>query len=825
MKQFKKLLSVVLSLFMIFTTMTPQFMTHIHAAQTYDTSVNTAIKPYDGVPRTPQQITQENYAAFGLNDTNWSPYKGYYGIRNASELYGFADLVRQGYRTINAIILRDIVINEDISSNGPKYEWTPISSLKQSQGYIGVFDGGGHTISGIYFNHNDIGLYGLFAHIGTDGSQSNTQIKNFRIKNAYVKAGTESGMIVGQALGWGNVISNVVVDSDVTIDFNHEYSGGILGSVSVGNPPYGNRVACRITNTVFLGKMRFNGVGFLYSDASALDYIGGISGVSYYKANAYEHVVLENCYFIPSNIVDANGNRKMHNGMDFNYICGGYFESWDRKFAYRLPKMELASVDAPHTCIYLHRIDVANDCTYASTGSFSYCMVCHKIKDGESCTYQAPDKNDHQILGASCINKGTCLSCGYETEKDTNLHVPEEKIVYTINSKDNLKHDASYELCKTLVKTEDHYFGAISNGKCKYCEYICTHPDYVNGSCTICNEAKDSVPLEDEDGYYQLYNAAHLYWYINVVNHDYFYANAKLMNDIVVNKNVIKDGALNDQTELFTDWIVINNGDYEGIFDGNGYSISGLYYNQPDKPYAAFIETNGGTIKNLTIKDSYFRAKDRVGGISAWGDGTIDQCAVINCILKGDRYVGAITGALNYGTIQNSYSQSKVESTSLDAGGITGEIKGNAKIVNCYSNSEITSAKNAGALVGSIVAVSGTITSITNSYYNHQIFSGEPYGYLDTSYDTAKITNVEGKSPEQFKSGEVAYLLNESKDNGIFKQTIGVDDYPNFNESGSLAYDETYGYANMLQDIPLSKTIKTDANGIYIIPKDKTVFV
>ena len=75
MKQFKKLLSVVLSLFMIFTTMTPQFITHIHAAQTYDTSVNTAIKPYDGVPRTPQQITQENYAAFGLNDKDYANLK------------------------------------------------------------------------------------------------------------------------------------------------------------------------------------------------------------------------------------------------------------------------------------------------------------------------------------------------------------------------------------------------------------------------------------------------------------------------------------------------------------------------------------------------------------------------------------------------------------------------------------------------------------------------------------------------------------------------------------------------------------------------------
>ena len=50
--------------------------------------------PYDGVPVTPEQITSANYKLFGLTDDNWSQYNGYYAIRDAKELYGFAALCK-----------------------------------------------------------------------------------------------------------------------------------------------------------------------------------------------------------------------------------------------------------------------------------------------------------------------------------------------------------------------------------------------------------------------------------------------------------------------------------------------------------------------------------------------------------------------------------------------------------------------------------------------------------------------------------------------------------------------------------------------------------
>lgn len=42
------------------------------------------------------------------------------------------------------------------------------------------------------------------------------------------------------------------------------------------------------------------------------------------------------------------------------------------------------------------------------------------------------------------------------------------------------------------------------------------------------------------------------------------------------------------------------------------------------------------------------------------------------------------------------------------------------------------------------------------------------------------------KSADKFAGGEVAWLLNGSKDNGTWKQTIGTDSYPNF--SGGAVY-------------------------------------
>ena len=88
---------------------------------------------YNGTPVTPTKIDESNYQQLGLTEENWSTYNGYYAIRNASELYGFADLVNGGNRSVNGVLLQDIVVNTSVSASGAAYSWIPIGATEETQ--------------------------------------------------------------------------------------------------------------------------------------------------------------------------------------------------------------------------------------------------------------------------------------------------------------------------------------------------------------------------------------------------------------------------------------------------------------------------------------------------------------------------------------------------------------------------------------------------------------------------------------------------------------------------------------------------------------------
>ncbi len=96
-------------------------------------SALTASAAYNGTPVTPTKIDESNYQLLGLTEENWSSYSGYYAIRNASELYGFAALVNGGDRSINGVLLQDIVVNTSVSASGAAYSWIPIGATEETQ--------------------------------------------------------------------------------------------------------------------------------------------------------------------------------------------------------------------------------------------------------------------------------------------------------------------------------------------------------------------------------------------------------------------------------------------------------------------------------------------------------------------------------------------------------------------------------------------------------------------------------------------------------------------------------------------------------------------
>ncbi|MEE0061188.1 MAG: hypothetical protein UE295_10215, partial [Acutalibacteraceae bacterium] len=193
--------------------------------------------PYDGVPVTPQKVSESNYAKLGFTSSNWRSYKGWFAIRDAKELYGYANLVNSSpsNNSLSAVLMNDIIVNsgtvtENGSSSGTTYHWPVIYGNKNhmSTFYAGNFDGNGHYISGLYCKSSSSRI----GFIGECEYRINNTIKGLTIKNSYFKGGG-AGAIVSRAGNKNNII-NCRVMSDVTVVGSGRV-GGIVGS-SVNTP-------------------------------------------------------------------------------------------------------------------------------------------------------------------------------------------------------------------------------------------------------------------------------------------------------------------------------------------------------------------------------------------------------------------------------------------------------------------------------------------------------------------------------------------------------------------------------------------------------------
>lgn len=195
---------------------------------------------------------------------------------------------------------------------------------------------------------------------------------------------------------------------------------------------------------------------------------------------------------------------------------------------------------------------------------------------------------------------------------------------------------------------------------------------------------------------------------------DKFY---KLANDIKLNDTTDKNWIYGANQWIWTDNI------FEGVFDGAGYTIDGLYYNGAKSKVGLFCYTRNAIIRNVKFTDSYVKSAGYATG-TVVGDANSGTLELYNCYVEngyvestfnGDNNKGA-GGLIGYGgatiTVEGSAYFGKVKAPA-NAGALLG---------NCWAKDE----KGASALVvrqsivgaGIKIATKQTISSLSDNNYS-----------------------------------------------------------------------------------------------------------
>ena len=197
-------------------------------------------------------------------------------------------------------------------------------------------------------------------------------------------------------------------------------------------------------------------------------------------------------------------------------------------------------------------------------------------------------------------------------------------------------------------------------------------------------------------------------------------------------------------------------------------------------------------------------------GICFDSGNSITSCANYGEITGTEDFVGGIIGYFGEGSLQNSANN--------------GNITGDARVGNLIGYANICNINNVlgignitanyadcnGLIVGYIVDASSTASGILayNSSAKMTIDGTELTGDAVVAIGSGSLTYPEGKNeadvvkaltPEQLKSGEVAYLLNGSKSEGelAWYQKLGTDAYPVLTAAeGNTVYHGSFRYCD-----------------------------
>ena len=192
------------------------------------------------------------------------------------------------------------------------------------------------------------------------------------------------------------------------------------------------------------------------------------------------------------------------------------------------------------------------------------------------------------------------------------------------------------------------------------------------------------------------------------------------------------------------------NNSYNGIFDGNGNTITGLTVNQSEKYNAGLFGClgSGGKVQNLTLENVNISGTYYVGSVVGTNFGTVSGCTASGNITGTETLVGGVVG-WNKGTVTGCTASGNI-SGRRNTGGVVGENVGT--VTACHATGDVTGTEEAAGgvvgwnyygtvtacyhvigdvtcprLAGSVVGYNGGVGTVTACYWNDSPVPGIAY--------------------------------------------------------------------------------------------------
>ena len=614
-------------------------------------------------------------------------------IASAAQLAELAQYVNAGDATF---VSAHYVLTDDVNLSAYG-NWTPIGT--EDQPFMGVFDGQNHVVTGLKIDRAGEGYQGLFGYVSGLDNEHKAQIKNVAVRDAQIRAWTEVGAVVGR---YGQFTQGFVEPLE-----NCAMIGGtIQGTSSMGQSSFVGGIVGRACGEI----QRCYATGDIIGADNAIEY-GGIVGESFKTVNA--------CYStgslsaLGSYADDFGGIAGTARGAVTNcYTTGDITGSLNN--AGTLGSIVGCALDRVTNCYATGSVKgwraiggIAGQAygdTYAHA-TISGCMALNTFVESN------PFYSIGRVVGLT--GQESVLNDNYAWD---GMRVNGSPV--TTGNHDNLNGaDLTYDDTNGLSRQFETIFGG--NSAWTYAENGL--PTLKNVGGTQSSELP-SWMLGSETTIY-ITTAQQLKQLADEVNagdskRDKTYL---LANDIDLSgyPNWTPIGRFDPPDDMLP---------FSGVFDGQGYSITGLKISGNEEARGLFGYTYCSAIRNVVIRNPEIQGGDKVGalvGHQAYSSEGIENCAVIGGKIQGSNRAGGLVGNMEESPIKNCYTTCEVIATDYYAGGIVGAHKVGSGLENCYATGNVSGSEKSGGIAGEArnvercVALGQTVTGASS----HRVLS------------------------------------------------------------------------------------------------------